>query len=370
MSTGLVGVDVVWVVLGAIAVVPLLLMLLEVGYRVIKPSVPLQGTHVIVVGGSTGIGLSMAIQAAKERARAITLVSRSQEKLQAARQAVLASAADPGCAVDTISADATNFKTMAVAIDSAVQTHGPPDYLICAAGASHPGYFLQQPVETFRDSMELNYMGTVVCLKAAVPHMAAVRQGHCILISSGAGLSGWLGYSSYSPTKFAIRGLAEALRNELTGFNIKVSIAYPPDTDTPGFEHENKTKPVRLCCSRQLPWPCLTLIERTGRDCRDAAAVDVFTGDGRLVHMVLGRQGRLQLLLSGSHSGLPHCVDVGRHSSAHVYIRCHHAPDHADRRNGLPMERRPHIVRIPETDRRFTRLHRHPQNALAGTSAC
>ncbi|SPQ97918.1 3-dehydrosphinganine reductase [Plasmodiophora brassicae] len=244
MSTGLVGVDVVWVVLGAIAVVPLLLMLLEVGYRVIKPSVPLQGTHVIVVGGSTGIGLSMAIQAAKERARAITLVSRSQEKLQAARQAVLASAADPGCAVDTISADATNFKTMAVAIDSAVQTHGPPDYLICAAGASHPGYFLQQPVETFRDSMELNYMGTVVCLKAAVPHMAAVRQGHCILISSGAGLSGWLGYSSYSPTKFAIRGLAEALRNELTGFNIKVSIAYPPDTDTPGFEHENKTKPV------------------------------------------------------------------------------------------------------------------------------
>jgi 3-dehydrosphinganine reductase len=80
-------------------------------------------------------------------------------------------------------------------------------------------------------------------VRAALPAMRQRKSGRILFISSGAGLMGIFGYSSYSPSKFALRGLAEALRAELRADGIGVSIAYPPDTDTPMLAEENKTKP-------------------------------------------------------------------------------------------------------------------------------
>jgi len=74
--------------------------------------------------------------------------------------------------------------------------------------------------------------------------MVARRSGQVIIVASGAAVVSFMGYSSYAPTKWALRGLADALRNELCGLGVSVHIAYPPDTETPGFEHENTTKPV------------------------------------------------------------------------------------------------------------------------------
>eukprot|EP00047_Mylnosiga_fluctuans_P008485 m.7514 g.7514 ORF g.7514 m.7514 type:complete len:165 (-) comp2198_c0_seq1:51-545(-) len=74
--------------------------------------------------------------------------------------------------------------------------------------------------------------------------MEAAQQGHLILVSSAVALCSMVGYSSYAPTKFALRGLADSLRNELVASNIKVTIFYPSNMDTPGFAEENKTKPA------------------------------------------------------------------------------------------------------------------------------
>jgi 3-dehydrosphinganine reductase len=51
------------------------------------------------------------------------------------------------------------------------------------------------------------------------------------------------GYSGYAPTKAAVRHLADCLRNELQGTGVTVSVGYPPDTQTPGFDKENECKP-------------------------------------------------------------------------------------------------------------------------------
>lgn len=72
------------------------------------------------------------------------------------------------------------------------------------------------------------------------------QQGHIVLIGSVMSLIGFVGYSSYAPTKWAIRGLADCLRNELLKFNINVSISYPPDTKTPGFAKELEVRPKEL----------------------------------------------------------------------------------------------------------------------------
>jgi 3-dehydrosphinganine reductase len=52
------------------------------------------------------------------------------------------------------------------------------------------------------------------------------------------------GYTAYGASKWALRGLAEALQMEVKPYNIQVSLAYPPDTDTPGYQEEMLTKPV------------------------------------------------------------------------------------------------------------------------------
>ena len=112
------------------------------------------------------------------------------------------------------------------AIAEAVRVHGSPDYLICSAGSSTPGYFLDQTMDIFRNTMELNYIGIVASVKATLPYMLRNNQGHLVLVSSAAAISGWIGYSSYCPSKYAVRGLADSLRSELKGSNIDISIAY------------------------------------------------------------------------------------------------------------------------------------------------
>ena len=104
--------------------------------------------------------------------------------------------------------------------------------------------FLHTSADDYGRAMDLNYVGTVRSIKAVVEPMVARRRGHIIVVGSAMSVVGFMGYSSYAPAKHALRGLTDCLRNELVGFNVAVQIAYPPDTETPGFEHENQTKPI------------------------------------------------------------------------------------------------------------------------------
>ena len=66
--------------------------------------------------------------------------------------------------------------------------------------------------------MEANYLGTVYATRAALPYMKKSNHGRIVFISSQAGQLGLYGYSSYSGSKFALRGFAEALQMEVFGF--------------------------------------------------------------------------------------------------------------------------------------------------------
>ena len=92
--------------------------------------------------------------------------------------------------------------------------------------------------------VRINYLGAVFCTKACLSSMRQQGSGRIVLISSQAGQVGVFGYTSYCATKFALKGLAESLQMELARDNIYVTVAYPPDTDTPGLAEENKSKPI------------------------------------------------------------------------------------------------------------------------------
>jgi len=211
---------------------------------------PIKGAHVVITGGSEGIGLALGLEAAKQGAH-VTVLSRKVEKLQKAVAQLESVATDKSAQrISYFVCDVTDAGTVQKAIGQA-EALGPIDFLVCAAGAAYPGYFLEQDIELFERSMKLNYLGTVYTIKAASTSMVARGTGHIIAIASGAAAASFLGYSTYAPTKFAVRGFCDAIRNELIGTGVRVSIGYPPDTDTPGFEQENKTKPPE--CLRISP---------------------------------------------------------------------------------------------------------------------
>jgi 3-dehydrosphinganine reductase len=195
----------------------------------------LANAHVVITGGSSGIGLETARLAVARGAR-VSLIARDAGRLAAA-------AADVGAAV-TAPADVTDAGALATAFTAATAANGPCDVLVTSAGSSHPGYFTRLDDAVFREQMDVDYFGTLHAVRAVVPSMIERGRGHLVTISSTAGLIGVFGYSAYGPAKYAVRGLAETLRPELAPHGIVVACAYPPDTRTPGFDAENALKPA------------------------------------------------------------------------------------------------------------------------------
>lgn len=199
--------------------------------------------HVVITGGSSGIGKAVAILFAKAGAN-ISIIARNQAKLTAAKSEIKAVRISPQQLVFSTPADVSKQTEIDQAIQQAIEALGEPNILITSVGIAHPGYFQDLPLTVFEETMAVNYFGTLYAIKSVLPTMQKNQQGHIAIISSGAGLIGLFGYTPYSPSKFALRGLAESLRGELKCFNLGVSIVYPPDTDTPQLAAENRTKPA------------------------------------------------------------------------------------------------------------------------------
>jgi len=197
--------------------------------------------HCIITGGSSGIGLAVAKKLVEEGFN-VTIIARREAQLAAAKNLLTESVITDEQRVITFSADVSDRNEITDAIVNAIEILGPPDILITSAGMAHPGYFREIDIDTYEQSMAINYLGTVYAVKAALPHMLE-NGGNILMVSSGAGLIGIFGYTAYSPTKFALRGFAESLHAELRQTKVQVSIVYPPDTDTPQLAQENLTKP-------------------------------------------------------------------------------------------------------------------------------
>lgn len=191
----------------------------------------------VISGGSSGIGLALARLLAREGWH-LHLIARRPALLEEARAALVAEGAS---GVETHSLDVTDAAACDEALAAIGARHGRIDWLVTSAGMAEPGLFTETPLAAHRLHMEVNYFGSLHLVHAALPHL---RGGSRItLVSSAAAFVGIAGYSAYGPGKFALRGLAESLRLELEGAGITVSIACPPDTDTPQYAHENRTKP-------------------------------------------------------------------------------------------------------------------------------
>ncbi|CAL9203450.1 3-dehydrosphinganine reductase TSC10A-like [Musa acuminata AAA Group] len=216
------------------------LVVLTVIVRPRPVRIPLKGRHVLISGGSSGIGLALARRAAAEGAR-VSILARDPDRLRDACDAIrLATGVDAAA----LAADVRDPEAVACALEAA----GHIDVLVCNHGVFLPQELDRQSLEEVRFTVEVNLMGTFHLIKAALPAMKqrAKESGlpaSIAIMSSQAGQVGIYGYTAYSASKFGLRGLAEALQHEVIADSIHITLIFPPDTETPGLAEERKRRP-------------------------------------------------------------------------------------------------------------------------------
>ncbi len=201
----------------------------------------LRGKNVYITGGSSGIGLATA-ELLAERGCNVIIFARGRERLEEAVKRASARAAGGEQRFACRQLDITDPEAVERVMGEAVEEFGPPDILINCAGRALPDYFENISYRQLDETMKLHLYGNWCTIKALLPCLKQ-RRGHIVNVSSVLGFMGVFGYADYAASKFALFGLSEVLKSELKPHGVRVSVLCPPDTDTPGFEVENRNKP-------------------------------------------------------------------------------------------------------------------------------
>jgi NAD(P)-dependent dehydrogenase (short-subunit alcohol dehydrogenase family) len=187
----------------------------------------LAGRVAIITGASSGIGAAAARVFAAEGI-IVVIAARRRERLDQLAGEI---AARGGTAL-AVTCDVTSDDDVRNLIETTLTHFKRIDIVVCNAGAGHYGSLEQTTPDAMARLMDLNFMGTFLVARAALPHLKRQPDAHLQIMSSIVGKRG-LGYGgAYSATKFAQVGLAESMRAELLGTNVHVSVICPVSTET------------------------------------------------------------------------------------------------------------------------------------------
>lgn len=179
--------------------------------------------NILITGTSTGLGISMAIDAAKAGYKVYASMRNLEKKAAletAARQADVS--------LEILQLDVQDTASINTAVDKIIAADGYIDVLLNNAGAGFVRSTEQATEEDIQWVMDVNFMGVVRCTKAVLPHMRKRRAGHIITISSVGGLVGQPFNEIYCGTKFAVEGYIESLATYVTpSFGINFTSVEP-----------------------------------------------------------------------------------------------------------------------------------------------
>jgi short-subunit dehydrogenase len=182
----------------------------------------LREQRIIITGASGGIGSSLAEKLAAKGAR-LTLAARSIDKLDLLTRKLN----KQGAEVIAVSADVTSAPDRQRLLELTAEQFGGVDVIINNAGVASFGHFAGSTEAILRQIMEVNFFAPAELIRQAIPYLTKGRKPAVVNVSSMCGRRGLPAWPEYSASKHAIVGLTEALRGELTRFNIDVLLVLP-----------------------------------------------------------------------------------------------------------------------------------------------
>jgi short-subunit dehydrogenase len=221
------------------------------------------GTRALVTGASRGIGRALS-QALAERGATVGLAARSPDELQQLAATL------PG-RHHALECDVADFDSVQGAVDRLIGEAGGLELVVANAGIAHYGPFASVPLERIEAMTRVNWLGTVYTVRAALPHLLDRAHGHVVIVSSGAGLRSFPWAAGYGATKAAQRMFGEALRHELSGSGVGLTVVYPGEIATSLHDHEKASMPdwyrggPDAASPRKLAEATLRAVERDAR---------------------------------------------------------------------------------------------------------
>lgn len=188
---------------------------------------PLDRRVVALTGASSGIGAAAARTLAALGA-SVVLGGRRVDRLHAVADGIRQAGGD----AVPIRLDVRDPSSAQAFVESTIRRHGCIDGLVNSAGVEIVGLAATADPDLWREMVEVNLLGALYCTRAALPSMMARRQGDVVNVSSVAGRVPSFGGAAYSATKFGLNGFSEALRQEVSGANIRVIVVEPGFADT------------------------------------------------------------------------------------------------------------------------------------------
>lgn len=194
----------------------------------------LNGKHVVITGGSAGIGATMARAFAEQGAR-VLVASRSVEKLRAVADRIVG---------DHIVADLTDPDDVDAFVARCLERLGHIDVFVNNAGVETSTSFATTDRNDLRTLARLNFEATLLLTRDVLPHMLERGSGHIVQISSIAGAIPFPGLAAYSGTKAGITNFTESLRLEIRGTGVDLTVVSPGPVETEMWERlENIQRP-------------------------------------------------------------------------------------------------------------------------------
>jgi NADP-dependent 3-hydroxy acid dehydrogenase YdfG len=171
---------------------------------------------VLITGCSTGIGRATAERLARKGLNVYATARRLES---------IADLAQAGC--KTLALDVTDEASMQAAVSAIEQADGAIGALVNNAGYSQSGAVETIPMDDLRRQFETNVFGLVRMCQLVLPGMRREGRGRIVNISSMGGRLVFPGGGAYHGTKFAVEAISDALRFEVRGFGVHVSIIEP-----------------------------------------------------------------------------------------------------------------------------------------------
>ena len=199
---------------------------------------------VLVTGASSGIGRETALAFAAAGSNVI-LVARGVKTLAEVAKSVR----KLGARAMAIPTDVTKGPAVAACFAKAARRFGAIDIVVNNAGVMIPSKVEDIREADLKAMLDVNLFGALHVMQQAVKVMRSQGHGHIVNVASLAGRRGFSPLGGYCATKFALVGMTEALRMELGGEDIHVSLVMPGVVDTPLATNAQRDAGV------PIPWP-------------------------------------------------------------------------------------------------------------------